>query len=204
MTSPAELAQLLRDAADEVSNIPVASYPTPPSRSYLHPVLGPLAAGPRVAAYLGERLDVLAERPPQTPASLFALASLASALGWFTESLSTFVRDVDAICTRAGLPAVPEKEYGPLPAPASGLSGVELASVRAAAALCGLSPARYADVLAAALRAGGRIDAECSEIAEGLREDAAQVADRDTRPGDGPDHLPGLVRTLLARTETPR
>lgn len=41
-----ELADLLTDAAQNVAGIPAAEYPTAAARSYLHPVLGPLAAGP--------------------------------------------------------------------------------------------------------------------------------------------------------------
>jgi hypothetical protein len=43
-----ELADLLTEAAQNVGGIPAAEYPTTAARSYLHPVLGPLAAGPRV------------------------------------------------------------------------------------------------------------------------------------------------------------
>ncbi|MFB7109161.1 hypothetical protein [Streptomyces sp. NPDC056291] len=42
----AELAGLLTAAAQSVSGILTTEYPTSASRSYLHPVLGALSAGP--------------------------------------------------------------------------------------------------------------------------------------------------------------
>ncbi|MEY9846370.1 hypothetical protein ABH940_003457 [Streptacidiphilus sp. BW17] len=39
--SRSDLADLLSDAAQRVSQIISAEYPTPPGRSYLHPVLVP-------------------------------------------------------------------------------------------------------------------------------------------------------------------
>lgn len=205
MTAPApptELARLLEEAAGQVRSILTAAYPTPANRSYLHPVLGMLASGPRVAGVLGDQIDALIERPLESPAELLTLASLASALGWFTESLSTLVRDVDVICTQVGLPATePDHEAAPLTVAQPGLSTIELASVRAASAICDLSPTRYAEALASALCTGARMDTECTEIADGLLEDAVQVADSSGLPaGEGTDSLPHLVRTLLART----
>jgi hypothetical protein len=199
---PTELARLLEDAAGQVRGILTASYPTPANRSYLHPVLGVLASGPRVAKALGEQIDVLFERPLESPAELLTLASLASALGWFTESLSALIGDVDALCTRAGLPVAElNGDAAPPTASPPGLGTVELTPVRAASTLCDLSPTHYADALAAALRTGARMDAECTEIADGLLEDAAQVADSSGLPaGEGTDSLPRLVRTLLSRT----
>jgi hypothetical protein len=199
---PTELARLLEDAAGQVRSILTATYPTPANRSYLHPVLGVLASGPRVANILGDQIDVLIERPLESPAELLTLASLASALGWFTESLSTLIHDVDTICTQAGLPVTePEREAAPLTTTHPGLSTVELDSVRAASTICDLSPTRYAEALASALRTGARMDTECTEIADGLLEDAVQVAHSSGLPaGEGTDSLPRLVRTLLART----
>jgi hypothetical protein len=197
------LADVLTAAATEVCGVLTTPYPTAPSRSYLHPVLGPLAAGPHVAVRLADRLDDLAE--PASTAELFALGSLASALGWLTESLITLIADVDAVCTLAGLPDA-DPAPGPLPVPddTHGLSTIELASVRAAAALCDLSPTSYAAALGAALRAAARVDTGCTEIAEGLRTDAAALLAPERLASGGPDSLPHLVHTLLTRTETGR
>jgi hypothetical protein len=54
------------------------------------------------------------------------------------------------------------------------------------------------------LLAAARITDACMEIASGLAEDAAYVLGEATdhvRIGEGPDSLPTLVRTLLARME---
>lgn len=85
-----ELAGLLTDAARSVSEVLTTKYPTSASRSYPHPVLGALSAGPRVVCELNNRLaEFVVEEPlPSTPAGLFTLASYASALGWLTESLA--------------------------------------------------------------------------------------------------------------------
>lgn len=104
--SRAELADLLTDAAHQVSSILTAEYPTPPGRSYLHPALGPLSAGPRVITQLADRLeDFLNEPLPDTPAGLFTLASYAAALGWLTESLAELTDAIEQICTTADTPA---------------------------------------------------------------------------------------------------
>ncbi|MFD4815006.1 hypothetical protein ACFWNS_41400, partial [Streptomyces sp. NPDC058418] len=68
-----ELADLLTDVAHSVSGILTAEYPTAANRSYLHPVLGALSAGPRVVCALNDRLEgFVADDPlPTTPAGLF-------------------------------------------------------------------------------------------------------------------------------------
>ncbi|MFD6365934.1 hypothetical protein ACFWGM_02430, partial [Streptomyces roseolus] len=107
--SRTELAGLLTEAAQSVSGIVAAEYPTAASRSYLHPVLGPLSAGPRVVGELNDRLEglVAAVPRPATPAGLFTLASYAAALGWLTESFTELTASVDQICTRVGIPSEP-------------------------------------------------------------------------------------------------
>lgn len=65
-----DLAGWLTDAAQAVAGILTAEYATPPARSYLHPVLGPLAAGPRVVEELNWRLEDLLDEPlPATPSA---------------------------------------------------------------------------------------------------------------------------------------
>ncbi|MDT0464768.1 hypothetical protein [Streptomyces gibsoniae] len=207
-----ELAGLLTDAAQSVSGILTAEYPTAVSRSYLHPVLGPLAAGPRVVCELNDRLEeFVADEPlPATPAGLFTLASYASALGWLTESLAELTTSVDQICTRVGIPT-----ESPDPACAAAgveqgsefdfaVSALELAAIRTAAEAAGLAPGDYVEVLSESLLAASRITDACMEISSGLLEDAAYVLDEATDhvwTGDGPDSLPTLVRSLLARME---
>ncbi|WP_371790372.1 hypothetical protein OG285_05785 [Streptomyces sp. NBC_01471] len=206
-----ELAGLLTGAAQSVSGILTAEYPTAASRSYLHPVLGALAAGPLVVRELNNRLEgFVADEPlPATPAGLFTLASYASALGWLTESLAELTTSVDRICTRVGIPAQP-----PDPAFAGPLSGerdsefdfafsaLELAAIRTAAETAGLTPGHYVEVLSESLLAASRLTDACMEISSGLLEDAAYVLGEATDHvwiDDGPDSLPTLVRTLLAR-----
>ncbi|MGW6901062.1 DUF317 domain-containing protein [Streptomyces sp. NPDC054919] len=79
-----EQADLLTEAAQNVAGIPAAEYPTAAARSYLHPVLGPLAAGPSVITGLNDRFEgfVTAEPRPAGSAGLFAemVASLTAAL----------------------------------------------------------------------------------------------------------------------------
>jgi hypothetical protein len=85
-----------------------------------------------------------------------------------------------------------------------GISPAELVSILSAAETSGLTPGQYVEALSSALLAAARISEECTEISEGLREDARQVAEamaNGVRVGDGPDSLPRLVRTLLARME---
>ncbi|WP_405988386.1 hypothetical protein [Streptomyces sp. NBC_00986] len=211
-----ELAALLTDAAQSISGILTAEYPTAISRSHLHPVLGALSAGPRVVCELNDRLEgFLADEPlPTTPAGLFALASYASALGWLTESLAELTSSVDQICTRVGIPVQP-----PTPAPAAAASAkmkqdsnaefafstMELAAIHTAAEAAGLPPADYVEVLSESLLAASRITDACMEISSGLLEDAAYVLGEATDhvwTGDGPDSLPTLVRSLLARMES--
>ncbi|MBA4864040.1 hypothetical protein H1V43_22310 [Streptomyces sp. PSKA54] len=207
-----DLVELLTEAAHEVADIRTAEYPTPPTCSYLHPVLGPLAAGPQATARLSDRLEAFVGTSPATPAELLALASLASALGWLTESLSDLTGAVDALCTQAGLPdgSVLSSAEDPLTAQHPRvdeemvLGSPELASIRRAAETSGLTPGHYVEVLSSAQLAAARITEECAEISEGLLEDARQVAEataNGVRVVDGPDSLPRLVRTLLARLE---
>ncbi|HBF81497.1 MAG TPA: hypothetical protein DD420_16660 [Streptomyces sp.] len=212
-----ELADLLTDAAQIVSGILTAEYPTAAGRSYLHPVLGPLSAGPRVLGELNDRLEgfVAAELRPATPAGLFALASYASALGWLAESFAELTASVDQICTRVGIPT---ESPGPVVAAASGgaeqddtfdfaFSALELAAIRTAAHAAGLAPDAYVEVLSQSLLAASRITDACMEISSGLLEDAAYVLDEAADHawiGDGPDSLPTLVRSLLARMEAAR
>ncbi|MFI5800404.1 hypothetical protein [Streptomyces sp. NPDC051677] len=208
-----ELAGLLTDAAQSVSGILTTEYVTSASRSYLHPVLGALSAGPRVVCELNDRLEgfVVEERLPSTPAGLFTLASYASALGWLTESLAELTASVDQICTRVGIPAEPPD---PAFAPASpakqddefdfAFSALELVAIRTAAEAAGLGPGDYVEVLSQSLLAASRITDACMEISSGLLEDAAYVLGEATDHiwiGEGPDSLPTLVRSLLARME---
>ncbi|MFG2370511.1 hypothetical protein ACGFY9_03420 [Streptomyces sp. NPDC048504] len=208
-----ELADLLTEVAHCVSGILTAEYPTAASRSYLHPVLGALSAGPQVVCELSDRFEgFVADDPlPTTPAGLFTLASYASALGWLTESLAELTASVDRICTRVGIPAEP-----PDPAFVSrasvdqngefdfGFSALELAAIRTAAEAAGLAPVDYVQVLSESLLAASRITDACMEISSGLLEDAAYILSEATDhvwTGDGPDSLPTLVRSLLARME---
>ncbi|XXZ48099.1 hypothetical protein AAGT00_04735 [Streptomyces cavourensis] len=211
--SRTDLAGFLTEAAQSVSGILTAEYPTPAGRSYLHPVLGALSAGPQVVGELTTRLDefVTAEPRPATPAGLFALASYASALGWLTESLAELTTAVDQICTRVGIPTEP----GDLSSPASegaeeedgfdfAFSAVELAAIRTAAEAAALPPGDYVSMLSQSLLAASRITDACMEISSGLLEDAAYVLDETADRiwiGGEPEGLPTLVRSLLARME---
>jgi hypothetical protein len=209
----AELAGLLTDAAQSVSGILTTEYPTSASRSYLHPVLGALSAGPRVVGELNDRLEefVIEEPLPATPAGLFTLASYASALGWLTESLAELTAAVDQICNRVGIPAEPPDPVFTAPSPAEqegdfdfAFSALELAAIRTAAEAAGLSPGDYVEVLSQSLLAASRITDACMEISSGLLEDAAYVLGEATDHvwiGEGPDSLPTLVRSVLARME---
>ncbi|MFJ4007345.1 hypothetical protein ACIPWL_28360 [Streptomyces sp. NPDC090023] len=207
-----ELADLLTDAAQRVSGILTAEYPTAASRSYLHPVLGALSAGPQVVGELNDRLEgFVAAEHPATPAGLFTLASYASALGWLTESLAELTNSVEQICTHVDIPTE-------LPTPVVAASGdaegsdnfafaftaLEVAAIRTAAEAAGLAQDDYVTVLSKSLVAASRITDACMEISSGLREDAAYVVDEATDRiwlGDGPNGLPTLVRSLLARLE---
>jgi hypothetical protein len=208
-----ELAGLLTDAAQSVAGILTTEYPTAVSRSYLHPVLGALSAGPRVVCELNDRFEgFVADAPvPTTPAGLFTLASYASALGWLTESLAELTTSVDQICTRVGIPAQPPEPASTAPAGTKtdsesefAFTAIELAAIRTAAEAAGLPPGDYVEVLSESLLAATRITDACMEISSGLLDDAAYVLGEATthvRIGDGPDSLPTLVRSLLARTE---
>ncbi|MFF4757806.1 hypothetical protein [Streptomyces sp. NPDC001292] len=207
-----ELADLLTDAAQSVSSILTAEYPTAAARSYLHPVLGALAAGPQVVSELNDRFEefVAAEPRPATSAGLFALASYASALGWLTESFAELTASVDEICTRVGIPTEPG---APVVAASSGterddafdfaFSVLELAAIRSAAEVAGLAPDAYVEVLSQSLLAASRITDACMEISSGLLEDAGLLGEANDhlRLGDDPGSLPSLVRSLLARME---
>jgi len=208
-----DLADLLTEAAQSISGVLTTEYPTPASRSYLHPVLGALSAGPQVVSELNDRLEGFFEEPlPATPAGLFVLASYASALGWLTESLAELTAAVDQICTRVGLPSYPADSAPGDPGPAEGdeafdfaFSAVELAAIGTAAEACGLAPGEYVAVLSQAMHAASRITDACNEISSGLLEDAQYVLGEATDTvwiGEGPDSLPTLVRSLLARMET--
>ncbi|MEU9484532.1 hypothetical protein AB0D83_12860 [Streptomyces decoyicus] len=208
-----ELADLLTDAAQSVSAILTAEYPTAANRSYLHPVLGALSAGPRVACELNDRLEAfVADEPrPTTPASLFTLASYAAALGWLTESLAELTTSIDQICTRAGIPTEPRAPDVAAPDGAKqegefdfAFSALELAAIRTAAEAAGLTPVDYVEVLSESLLAASRITDACMEISSGLLEDATYIRDAASEHvwvGEGPDSLPALVRSLLARME---
>ncbi|MFF4453798.1 hypothetical protein [Streptomyces goshikiensis] len=219
MTAPltrTELAGLLTEAAQSVSGILTAEYPTAAGRSYLHPVLGPLSAGPRVVGELNDRLEelVAAEPRPATPAGLFALASYAAALGWLTESFTELTASVDQICTRVGIPSEPRSLASTASDDAEqggefdlAFSALELAAIQTAAEAAGLTPDGYVEVLSQSLFAAARITDDCMEISSSLLEDAAYVLDEASdhvRTDDGPNSLPTLVRSLLARMETAR
>ncbi|MBV1949161.1 MULTISPECIES: hypothetical protein [unclassified Streptomyces] len=208
-----ELADLLTEAAQSVSGILTTEYPTAASRSYLHPVLGALAAGPQVVGELNDRLEgfVSAEPRHATPTTLFTLASYASALGWLTESFAELTASVEQICTRVGIPTEP---HHPVAAPPDGaerdgasefaFSALELDAIRTAAKAAGLAPDDYVEVLSESLLAASRITDACTEISSSLLEDAAYVLDEATDHvwiGAGPSSLPTLVRSLLARME---
>lgn len=207
-----EMADLLTDAAQNVAAIPAAEYPTAAARSYLHPVLGPLAAGPSVITGLNDRFEefVAAEPRPAGSAGLFALASYASALGWLTESFTELTSSVDEICNHVGIPTEP---CAPIVAPTGGterndefdfaFSALELEAVRNAAEAAGLAPADYVEVLSLSLLAAARITDACMEISSGLLDDADLLRKASDRPrlGDDPGSLPALVRSLLDRME---
>ena len=206
-----ELADLLTDAAQSVSGILTTEYPTAINRSYLHPVLGALSAGPQVVCELNDRLeDFVAHEPlPTTPAGLFTLASYAAALGWLAESLAELTTSVDQICTRVGIPTQPPHSSSPTGTKRNSeseltFSATELAAIHTAAEAAGLPPGYYVEVLSESLLAASLITDACMEISSGLLEDAAYVLDEATdhvRIGDGPNGLPTLVRSLLARME---
>ncbi|WP_260640521.1 hypothetical protein [Streptomyces angustmyceticus] len=206
-----ELADLLTDAAQSVSDILTTEYPTAANRSYLHPVLGALSAGPKVACELTDQLEGLIEPRPATPVGLFTLASYAAALGWLTESLAELTATVGQICTRAGIPTEPQEPDTAAPGGAEqggefdfAFSALEVAAIRTAAEAAGLPPGDYVEVLSESLLAASRITDACMEISSGLLEDAAYVrgaASEHAWIGDGPDNLPTLVRSLLARVE---
>ncbi|MFE2207252.1 hypothetical protein [Streptomyces rubiginosohelvolus] len=208
-----ELADLLTEAAQNVGGIPAAEYPTAAARSYLHPVLGPLAAGPRVITELNDRFEgfVATEPRPAGSAGLFALASYASALGWLTESFAELTSSVDEICTRVGIPKEPRAPIVAAPGRTErddgfdfAFNALELEAVRNAAEAAGLAPDDYVEVLSQSLLAAARITDACMEISSGLLDDADLLSEASDRPrlDNDPGSLPALVRSLLARMET--
>lgn len=142
---------------------------------------------------------------------LFTLASYAAALGWLTESLAELTISIDQICTRVGIPTEPPAPAALVPDTAEPddefdftFSALELAAIRTAAEAAGLVPDDYVKVLSESLLAASQITDACMEISSGLLEDAAYVLGEATDTvwiGDGPDSLPTLVRSLLARME---
>ncbi|MFJ7275436.1 hypothetical protein [Kitasatospora sp. NPDC098663] len=215
MTTPApthaDLAVWLAEAAQAVSVIVTARHDTAPSRSHLHPVLGPLTAGPQVITALASRLeDLLDARLPTTPATLFALASYASALGWLSESLAELTQAVDLLVVEAGLP---DGATGTTPGEAavfdlSAYSPQDRQAITALAAEAALPPGLYLQILGQALLASAEFTEACTEIIGALTEDAHRLLDESVSVvrlgGEGPDSLPTLVRSLLARMETVR
>ncbi|MFJ6381394.1 hypothetical protein ACIQI7_15560 [Kitasatospora sp. NPDC092039] len=207
----ADLATWLVEAAEAVSGIVTTQHSTPLSRSYLHPVLGPLASGPAVLTALADRMeDLLDEELPTTPATLFTLASYASALGWLTESLSELTQTVDALATMAGLPPHP----GASPTVPAELEGFDLSgytprdqeTVASLAAEAALPPGLYLQLLGRALLTASDFTEACTEIIGALTEDAHDLLKETVSfvrlGGEGPDSLPTLVRSLIARMET--
>lgn len=211
----AELAELLTGAAQSISGILSAEYPTPAARSYLRPVLGVLSAGPRVVGELTDRLESLFAEPlPASSAGLFTLASYASALGWLTESLVELTGTVDLIPGQidAVTEAVLASAEAPGPAGAQELfvdfdvyfTDEELDGLGDAAAAAGLTVEAYAAAAGLAHAAALNFQAACAEITSGLSEDARYIqaeATGYTSTGEGPGSLPTLVRSLLARME---
>ncbi|WP_316527514.1 hypothetical protein [Kitasatospora brasiliensis] len=202
----ADLALWLVEAAEAVSGIATARHTAPPSRSHLHPVLGPLTAGPKAITALADRLEHLqAARLPTTPASLFTLASYVSALGWLTESLADLTQAVDALVTEAGHPTADDGDSGFNLADSAPQDRQAIATLAAEAAL---PPGLYLRLLGRALLARAEFTEACSEIIGALTEDAHRLLDESVSAvrldGDGPDSLPTLVRTLLARLEAAR
>ncbi|MET8626616.1 hypothetical protein ABZW30_23135 [Kitasatospora sp. NPDC004669] len=213
MTTPtpthADLAVWLAEAAEAVSGIVTAQHTTPPSRSHLQPVLGPLTAGPKVITALASRLeDLLDARLPTTPATLFTLASYASALGWLTESLADLTQAVDLLAVEAGL-AADATATAPgevLDFDLSAYAPQDRQAITALAAEAALPPGLYLQILGQALLASTEFTEACTEIIGALTEDAHRLLDESVSfvrlGGEGPDSLPTLVRSLLARMET--
>ncbi|MFJ6382703.1 hypothetical protein ACIQI7_22220 [Kitasatospora sp. NPDC092039] len=215
MTTPAhthaDLAVWLAEAAQAVSGIVTARHATAPSRSHLHPVLGPLTAGPQVITALAGRMeDLLDARLPTTPATLFTVASYASALGWLSESLADLTHAVDLLAAESGLPA-----DATVTAPGetadfnlSDYAPQDRQAIAALAAEAALPPGLYLQILGHSLLASTEFIAACTEIIGALTEDAQRLLDESVSVvplgGEGPDSLPTLVRSLLARMETAR
>ncbi|MER7750895.1 hypothetical protein [Kitasatospora sp. NPDC097643] len=213
MTAPTpthtDLAAWLAEAAEAVTGIVTAEHVTPRSRSHLHPVLGPLTAGPKVITALAFRLEeLLEERLPTTPAALFALASYASALGWLSESLADLTQAVDRLTVEAGLQS-DDATTAPAEVPDFDLSAYapqDQEAITALATEAALPPGRYLQILGQALLAATEFTDACTEIIIALAEDARRLLDEEVSfvrlGGEGPDSLPTLVRSLLARMET--
>ncbi len=114
-----------------------------------------------------------------------------------------------AICTRAGIPALPSCPSAPAARDGQeeyelSFDEEELAAILAAAEAASMEPGTYIGVLVEALAAASVITDAVMEISSGLVEDARYIlaeADDDVRIGEGPGSLPTLVRSLLARME---
>ncbi|MFJ4184205.1 hypothetical protein [Kitasatospora sp. NPDC089509] len=207
MTTPThtDLAAWLAEAAQAVSGIVTAQHATAPSRSHLHPVLGPLTAGPQViTALAGRTEDLLDARLPTTPATLFTVASYASALGWLSESLAELTQSVDLLVAESGPPADATATDEALDL--SNYAPQDRQAITALAAEAALPPGLYLQTLSRALLASTKFTEACTEIIGALTEDAQRLLDESVSVvrlgGDGPDSLPTLVRSLLARMET--
>ncbi|MFF3069199.1 hypothetical protein [Kitasatospora sp. NPDC057936] len=212
MTSPVpthtDLATWLAEAAEAVSGIATTEHTAPSSRSYLHPVLGPLTAGPKVITKLAWRMeDLLDARLPATPAALFTLASYASALGWLTESLADLTQAVDCLTVEVGLPS-DATATAPGEVPDFDLSAYapqDRQAITALATEAALPPGLYLQILGQALLASTEFTDACTEIITALTKDAHRLLDEEVSfvrlGGEGPDSLPTLVRSLLARME---
>ncbi|MFE4972852.1 hypothetical protein ACFRAR_12140 [Kitasatospora sp. NPDC056651] len=201
-----DLAVWLVEAAEAVSGIATAQPPASPSRSHLHPVLGPLTAGPKAINALADRLENLLEaRLPATPASLFTLASYVSALGWLTESLADLTQAVDALVAEADHPA---DDDGASDVDLSAFAPQDREAIAALAAEAALPPGLYLQLLDRALLARAEFTEACAEIIGALTEDAHRLLDESVSAvrldGEGPDSLPTLVRSLLTRMEEVR
>ncbi|MFB7128248.1 hypothetical protein [Kitasatospora sp. NPDC056273] len=197
-----DLAVWLVEAAEAVPGLTTARHAAPPARSHLHPVLGPLATGPKAITALADRLENLLEtRRSATPASLFTLASYVSALGWLTESLADLTQVVDALVAEAGHPADDSTSDFDL----ADYAPQDRQAIAALAAEAALPPGLYLQLLGQALLARAEFTEACTEIIGALAEDAHRLLDESVSAvhldGDGPDSLPTLVRSLLARLE---
>ncbi|MBM9508019.1 hypothetical protein [Actinacidiphila acididurans] len=211
----ADLAELLTGAAQRISDLISAEYPAPVGRSYLRPVLGPLSAGPGIVGELTERLEGLFAEPlPTSSASLFILASYASALGWLTESLVELTETVALVPGLLDTVTEAVLNHSEVPGPhrveeliqdfAALFTDDEWNSMLGAAEATGLPAEAYVITAGVVSAAALTFRTDCEEIASGLREDASYVATQApgrAATGEGSGSLPALVRSLLARME---